>query len=224
MKLRATLFSLAVFLFASILTAQVRQGTVEISPFAGYLFGGKFARGTTALFATDVDVDDHATYGARIGYNVTGKLELELQGSRTKTAFVAHKGGQLFGSGTSQNLGGLDIDYLLGAISFNFGHRRAVPYFTLGGGVARLDPDVCRVRAAPCRNADRETRFTATLGAGVKVFFTPNFGLRLDGRYYATSLRNSDSSRCDTFFRDCTNDRRDWLTNGDVTGGLVIAF
>lgn len=212
------------FFAASFCAAQVRQGTVEISPFAGYLFGGKFARGSTALFTTDVDVDDHMTYGARIGFNVTSKFELELQASRTETAFVSHQGGGLFGTSTSQKLGDLDIDYLLGAMTFNFGHRRAVPYITLGAGVARLDPDVCRVRPAPCRNPDRETRFTGTLGAGVKVFFTPNFGLRFDGRYYATSLRNSDTSRCDTFFRDCNNDRRDWLTNGDVTGGLVFSF
>ena len=68
------------------------------------------------------------------------------------------------------------------------------------------------------------------LGAGVKVFFNPHFGLRFDGRYYATWIRDDNNSRdrgdsCnrDSSFRDCSN-RRDWLTNGDVTGGLVFAF
>jgi opacity protein-like surface antigen len=216
MKIRVLLVSLASLLPASALFAQIRQNTVEISPYAGYLFGGRFARGTNALFNSRVDVDDHATYGLRIGFNVTSNFQIELQGSRTETAFVTPEGGQIFGPG-HQRLGDLDIDYLLGYMTFNFGHRRAVPYVTLGAGIARLDPDVPGIRA------ERETRFTGSIGAGVKTFFTPNFGLRFDGRYYATSLDDSNDRDhdCD-FFDNCDN--RDWLTNGEVTGGLVFAF
>jgi opacity protein-like surface antigen len=221
MKPRIALLALLALLLSSAGFAQVRRGTVEISPFAGYLFGGKFARGTTELFTSDVDVDDHATYGLRLGYNVTSKFEVELQASRTETAFVTRDKGKLFGNSTSAKLGDLDIDYLLGNMTFNFGHRRAVPYITVGGGVARLSPSV------PGTNASREYKGTGTLGAGVKVFFNPNFGLRFDGRYYATWIRDDNNNdrrdRCDRTFHDCS-DRRDWLTNGDVTGGVVFAF
>jgi opacity protein-like surface antigen len=217
MKSRIVLFSLSAFLLASVSSAQIRRGTIEISPFAGYLFGGTFAQGTTDLFNSDVHVDDHATYGIRLGYNVTSKFELELQGSRTQTAFVTKDNSGLFGNSTSQNLGDLDIDYYLANMVFNFGHGRAVPYVTLGGGAARLSPSV------PGTNASREYRGTGTLGAGVKVFFTPNLGLRFDGRYYATWIRNNRGDRCDRVFSDCS-DRRDWLSNGDVTGGIVLAF
>ena len=216
MRIRVLLVSVAAVLAASSLFAQVRQNTVEISPYAGYLFGGKFARGSNALFTSRVDVDDHATYGARLGFNITSGFELEIQASRTETAFVTPNGGQIFGPGR-QRLGDLDIDYLLGYMTFNFGHRRAVPYVTLGAGVARLDPNV------PGIASDRETRFTGSIGAGVKTFFTPNFGLRFDGRYYATSLDTSRNHDHDcSFFDSCDN--RDWLTNGEVTGGLVFAF
>lgn len=221
MRSRIASFAAMALLLSSVCWAQVRRGTIEISPFAGYLFGGKFARGTTALFDTDVDVDDHATYGVRLGYNVTSKFEVELQGSRTETAFVTHGRSELFGDSNKTKLGDLDIDYYLANMTFNFGHRRAVPYITIGGGAARLSPSV------PNTTASREYRGTGTLGAGVKVFFTPNFGLRFDGRYYATWIRNhrdNRDDRCDDRFRDNCSDRHDWLTNGDVTGGLVIAF
>ena len=102
------------------------------------------------------------------------------------------------------------------AMSFNFGHRRAVPYFTIGAGAARLDPHVAGT------NAKTETRFTATFGAGVKAFFTPNVGMRFEGRYYGTSLPDSDRGSCDRRFDRCDN--RNWLSNGDVTGGLIFAF
>ena len=215
MKLRALLVSVASILLASSVFAQVRQNTVEISPFAGYLFGGRFARGSTALFTGRVDVDDHATYGVRLGFNVTSNFQLELQGSRTETFFVTPEGGEIFGPGR-QRLGELDIDYLLGYMTFNFGHRRAVPYVTLGAGIARLDPNVRGIAS------ERENRFTGSIGAGVKTFFTPNFGLRFDGRYYATSLSHNDRDHDCDFFDSC--DDRDWLSNGEVSGGLVFAF
>src|SRR5260221_1296666 len=71
-----------------ICSAQVRGGTVEINPFAGYLFGGRFPAGSLSLFDTKVDVDDHATYGGRPGWNVTSKVGLGGQVFRKETAFV----------------------------------------------------------------------------------------------------------------------------------------
>ena len=93
MKTRIALLGLAVTLFSiSAASAQEHPNVVEINPFGGYLFGGKFARGTNVLFTSDVDVDDHVTYGGRLGFNVTRSFELELQYSHTATAFVTHEG------------------------------------------------------------------------------------------------------------------------------------
>lgn len=213
---------LALVLAAGVSSAalgQIREGTVEISPFAGYLFGGEFARGSTSLFDVRVEAEDDATYGVRLGYNLTDSVEMEFQGSRTKTAFVTNDDHGLFGS-NGASLGDLTIDYYMGYGTFNFGHRRAVPYITIGAGVARLDPDV------PGRNARRDTRFTGSLGIGVKAFVNPHFGFRFDGRGYATSLGNNDRNDrfgCnDDFFDNC--DSKEWLTNGEISAGLLFAF
>ena len=112
MKTRIAILFFAAIAAASAGIAQDRT-TVEINPFGGYLFGGKFARGSTSLFTSDVDVDDHATYGGRLGFLITRSFELELQYSRTETAFVTRDGGDLFGPG-HQRLGDLNIDYYLG--------------------------------------------------------------------------------------------------------------
>ncbi len=210
------LFSL---LFAPVCLAQVRSGTVEVSPFAGYLFGGRFPAGSNGLFTSKTDVEDHATYGGRIGWNITSLFEPEAQFSRTETHFVSPHGDELFGpSGT--RLGDLTIDYALGYMTFNFGHRRVVPYVTFGMGAARLKPDVCKSRPQPCSNPGADWRYTASAGAGIKTFVTPHFGFRFDGRYYGTLLRGD---RCDSD-RRCDRNRNDWLSNGDLTGGLVFAF
>jgi len=216
MKLRFLLGTAAAFLAASTMLGQLREGTAEIEPFAGYLFGGTFARGTTDVFNTRVNVDDQFAYGGRIGYNITSLFEIEGQFARSETHFVTHTDGGLFGGGSTQRLGDLNINYWLGYMTFNFGHSRAVPYVSFGAGVATLDPRIPGVATSS------DTRFTASAGTGIKLFFNPHFGVRLDGRYYATSL-NRNRDRCDDFFHDCS-DRRDWLSNGTVTGGLLFAF
>ncbi len=219
MKFRVFLLILLAVAASAVAQAQIREGTVEISPFAGYLFGGEFARGTTSLFNFRVDAEDDVTYGARLGYNVTDNFEIEFQWSRTESAFVTDNN-ELFGNNETK-FGDLNIDYYMGYGTFNFGHRRAVPYITLGAGVARLDPHV------PGSTARSDTRFTGSLGIGLKAFVNPHFGFRFDGRGYATSLGNRDRNDdfgCDRFLRDCNSDRKEWLTNGELSGGLLFAF
>ena len=222
------LLSVPLFLAASAASAQqyspskgYRGGTVEISGFGGWFFGGSFPAGSNALFTNKVDIDDHAIYGGRIGWNITDVFEPEIFYSRTDTHFVSTRNDVLFGpSGT--NLGDLTIDYALGLMTFNFGKWRWVPYASVGMGAARLDPDVCKVRKQPCTNPSADWRYTVSVGGGVKTFFTRNFGMRFDGRYYGTLLDN-DHQDCND--GHCHNHHHnDWLSNGDLTGGFVLAF
>ncbi len=217
MKLRIPSLAAAALLASGALFAQVREGTVEIEPFAGYLWGGSFPPGSNAIFPFEVDVDDDLTYGGRIGYNVTSLFEIEAMFQRTDTNFVTGSGsGPVFGGDDEEVLGGLDIDYWMGYATFNFGHGRAVPYVTFGAGVAVLDPDV------PDVDASSDTRFTASIGGGVKIFFTPHFGMKFDGRYFGTLL--NDRNFCDEFDGCCCGGDTNWLSNGSATGGLVFAF
>lgn len=211
-KLAFPIIALALLAMAPAASAQIRTGTVEIDPFYGRLFGGQFASGSNSLFEQTVDVDDANTYGVRLGFNSSEVTQFEIQASRTDTHFVSANSGGVFGPG-GQRLGDLRIDYLLGYGTFNFGHRRAVPYFTIGGGVARLQPSNTGVPAAS------STRFTGSLGVGMKFYFNPHFGLRVDGRGYATYLNSSDT--CGDF-GNCDNSH--YLTNGEVSGGLIFAF
>jgi opacity protein-like surface antigen len=220
MKARISLLAAAAILVTALPSLAQNRPVVELNPFGGYLFGGTFDRGSNAIFDTKVDVDDHATYGGRIGFLVTRSIEVELQYSRTETHFVTHDHGDLFGPG-DERLGDLDIDYYLAYGTFHFGHNpRIRPYVSIGAGAARLDPHV------PNFSSHAENKFTASLGVGIKTMFNPHFGLRLDGRYYTTRLNNNDDNHrhdnCNDFWDNCSD--RNWLTNGDVTGGLVIAF
>jgi len=216
MKLRIALLALTAALAGSaIARAQLRSGTVEINPFGGYLFGDEFTHFRDNFnndfdHRTHVDIDDDWNYGGRIGYNFTSLLEFEAEYSHTKTRFVLHQPRV-----NDQKLGDLRLDYFVGYTTINFGHRRVVPFFTIGLGGANLDPNV------PGTVSDSDVRFTTAAGGGVKVFITPHFGLRVDGRAYSTWLGDHSHVLCDSS-GFCSS--RSWVTNVTTTGGFLLAF
>lgn len=212
MKARVFTLTLAI-LVASVAaaTAQIRGGTVEINPFAGYLFGGSFARGTTDFFPDQVDVADDVTYGGRVGYNITSMFEAEFQYSQTTTTFET---GDDFIFDPQITLGDFRQDYYMAYATFNFGHSRFVPYFTIGSGASYLKASV------PGFVSVSDTRYTGSLGGGFKVFLNPHFALRFDGRAYWTYL-GTESFYCGYYY-SCS--QTEWLTNGEASGGLIVAF
>ena len=59
----------------------------------------------------------------------------------------------------------------MGYMTFNFGHGRGVPYFTIGGGVAEFDPSIVGV------STNSKTYGTAAIGgAATSTSSTPTSG------------------------------------------------
>jgi opacity protein-like surface antigen len=211
MKFRVTVLALCLAAFAAAAQAQLRAGTVEFNPYAGWLFGGNFGDASVEFTPFDVGVDDDAVYGGRLGFNASSLFEFELEYAYFKTNFELDPDDVFV---PPQGLGDLKIQYFMGYATFNFGTSRFVPYFTIGAGAAHLDPDVQDF------DTDSDTRFTAGIGGGIKYFFTPNFALRFDGRAYSTYL--GDTEVLCGWYYVCT--QSNWLTNAGANGGFIIAF
>jgi opacity protein-like surface antigen len=209
MKVRVIMALLAVTAFgAAPALAQLRSGTWELNGFAGYLFAGSVGRVSRAdLPAYDIEIHDDANYGGRLGYNLTSAFELEFEYSRTNTSFFVPV------DPTAAN--SLKMQYFMGYATFNFGHGRLVPFFTIGGGVADLS-----VHADGSSVGRSDSRFTGGVGAGIKYFVTPHFALRADGRLLSTDLGSTTVFCGDPY--TCT--QSNWLNNGTATGGIVFAF
>ena len=211
MKLRAPLLGIALLALAASASAQYRGGTVELSPFYGYLFGGNighFHDFNDDCCHTDLGVDDHSVYGGRIGYNFNNLWEVEGEFAQSDT----HLKLDFNDNQPDQRIGDLRFQYYMAYMTVNFGSGRFVPYFTLGSGAANLKPEF------PGTFSDSEVRYTASAGGGIKYFFGPHFALRLDARTYSTYL--SDRAICGPDF--CTNNT--WVTNLSTNGGFIIAF
>jgi len=211
MKPRVPILVLAILLAAASASAQYRGGTFELNPFAGYLFGGNFGRFDDFDFhRSRVEVDDHAIYGGRVGYNFTGLFELELEYAQSDTHLTLNARDRFV---PDQRIGDLRFEYFLAYMTLNFGHGRLVPYFTVGSGGANLVPSIAGSRSTS------EVRYTAAMGGGIKFFFNPHFALRFDGRGYSTYINDSHSVCGPTF---CTGNT--WVTNAVANGGFIVAF
>lgn len=160
----------AVTLAALSPTAQALE--FEVTPFAGYRFGGQFEDPTTA---EDVDIKEAASYGLAFDVEYAPNQAFELFYSRQSTEV----------EDTAPVLD-VDVEYLMlgGVGSFPTDNNELLPFLTGSLGAARYSPD---------GDLDEETRFALGLGGGIKYFFRDNLGLRFEGRGYVTFF-DSDSN------------------------------
>jgi hypothetical protein len=211
MRLRTTLLTPLLFLGTSMLGAQTARGAFEITPFAGYLFGGEVLEDTRPEVGTIVraDLADHVSYGLRLGYAFPSGWEPELEWTSVHTDLEVSTG-TTYAART---------DYLLGGAAFHFGSGSLRPYAGMAAGAARVSGPF-----------PAEARFTGRVSLGLKAFVTPWLALRVEAAGYATRLGEmAYGASCTTFPDDenpgvpvsCMNT---WLLQANVGGGLVFAF
>jgi hypothetical protein len=184
--------------------------TVEITPFAGYRFGGSFELVDDG--GRNIEVKESAAFGASLGVSVSADGELEALYSRQDTRLAS---GGLF---TSTPFFDLVVDtYQLGG---NYLLReeedRVRPYIGVGLGVTRLIPEP--------NDLEHETRFAASFAAGVKAYFSRHFGLRLEVRGLFTILESDSRVFCDSFGGCLVHTSGTELSQGEVRGGLIVRF
>lgn len=209
--------NLAAALLLSLLAAPVfAQGRpltsrVELSPFAGYRWGGEIEANDNALFDEDVDVDESASVGARLEVAVTPNFAVELLAVRQDTEFT-RGGGDLFGD--DRALADVTLDTLQVGLVFQGGDGQLRPYGVVALGGTRLDPEVPGV--------DTEERLSASAGGGLKLYVNRHLGFRFEGRFYWVDTEDDDN--------DFDDDHWDWneadgdLFQGEATVGVIFAF
>jgi hypothetical protein len=183
--------------------------TVEITPFAGYRFGGSFE---LVDDGRNLEVKESAAFGASLGVSVAADGELEALYSRQDTRLAS---GGLF---TSTPFFDLVVEtYQLGG---NYLLReeedRVRPYIGVGLGVTRLVPEP--------NDLEHETRFSASFAGGVKAYFSHHFGLRLEVRGLFTILESDSRVFCDSFGGCLVHTSGTELSQGEVRGGLIVRF
>jgi len=146
----------------------------EVTPFVGYRMGGDFdITGATG----GADLDDQGSFGFAVNLAIDEGSSYELFYSRQEASFARNSALAPFD---------LDVEYLhLGGTLVVNDELPLAPYIVGGLGLTRLSPQT--------GTGSDDTRFSFSLGAGVKLPVTQHFGLRLEARGYLT-LVNSDSA------------------------------
>ena len=190
------------------------RGQFELTPTFSYNFGGTLSAQDSEFFDFDLEADDSEAYGVTFGIPLSPWAQIELLASRQQTALAYDEG--LFGG--TFGVADFDVSYYHVGGLFQWGNGQVHPFFVASLGVANLNPDVPGARA--------ENKFSGSLGGGVKIFFTDNVGLRLEGRGFWTLLDgNSDDYHYDNCHNyDCDYGYSNTFDQAQASAGLIIAW
>ncbi|MDO9081197.1 MAG: outer membrane beta-barrel domain-containing protein [Desulfuromonadales bacterium] len=148
----------AVFLLPLAAQAEIKAGSVELSPFAGYNF-----------YDSQHNLKDRPVFGGRIGYNFTNHFGLEATGEFAKTR-VDNKNkpwteqGQFTGSDDVKI-----ISYHLDLLYHFLPEEKLNPFVTAGYGASHYNPEI-----------NSKNMRLLNVGVGAKYWVAENIALRVD--------------------------------------------
>lgn len=161
MKKIAPVLMLSIFLLPLTAHSETREGSIEISPFAGYNF-----------FEKKQNLDNSPVYGGRLGYNITNHFGIEGVGEFIKSnvddkSLTQTKEGQFAApvDGVKLTMYHLDVLYnFMPESNFN-------PFVVAGYGAAHYSPKI-----------NNKNMSVVNFGVGAKYWVADNIALRLDLR------------------------------------------
>ena len=186
------------------------DNTFDITPFAGYRWGGTIYADQTSLYGTNADLNSSANYGVSFGIPVAPNgMKVELLVDRQDTQ-IGNGAGLFDSTGT---FGDFHVTYYHGGLLIPFNQSRGTtPFVVVSAGIANLDPAMQGVSSA--------NKFSASAGIGVKVPLNPNLALRVEARGFYTAMSNgSNCSHC--YF---TNGYNHDLYQSEASVGLSVRF
>lgn len=195
--------------------AAAQAQTIEITPMIGYRFGGSLEAAPGSASASEpgveLEVEDAAAFGVQLGYRV-GDGEIELLYARQNTQL------QTAGLFTGVPVFDLALEtwQIGGTYLFADDAARAQPFVAVGLGLTRLLP-------GPASLSD-ETRFSASFGAGVKLWLGRHFGIRLEGRGFFTVLDSESRSLCGSESGCLIRWTGSELSQAEARAGLILRF
>jgi len=198
-------------LLVSVAEAEDSAYGIQLTPFAGYRFGGEFEdRETGETF----ELDDDTSYGLIFNYPYTDYTEWELYYSQQSTSVDAA------GFAVTDNRFDLDVDYLQIGGTYLFEETRlAVPYFVATVGLTKIDPDF--------EGASSDNFLSFGVGGGWKFFPGSRIGLRLDGRFLGTFIDSDSTIFCQSGQEggSCAVALKgDLLYQFEMQAGLIVRF
>jgi len=152
----------------------------EVTPFVGYRMGGSFEQEATETSpARDADLDDGSSWGVDLGLYRDGSSFYELLYSTQSTSMDS----------SDPTLSRVDVQtdyYHFGGTLLFADEQWMVPYLSLTAGATRFSAD----------DYDSETKFSMSLGGGVRLPFNDHLAATLGLRGYLTFVDSDTNFLC----------------------------
>ena len=187
----------------------IAQRKVELSPFGGYMFGGK-----VKFYEGDLKVNDAANYGVALDVEVAPDTKLEVFWSQMSTTaeFNPYYGfDYLAVEPFDVNVGYIQIGSVR---ELDKGNVRPFGSFTLGTTYFTPKNTVY----------DQSWKFSVTLGGGAKIMLSDRVGIRLQGRLMLPMFWGGAGFTVGTGGAGFSVGAGTSMVQGDFTGGLIIAL
>jgi hypothetical protein len=192
---------LLVLCFASLAHA---QSGIELTPYFGYRGGGEISSDTLEFFG-ELEIDEGESYGLIVGFPIAPWAMIELEASFQDSVLVQAGGDFLPGAAIAN----IDVDYYHVGFVFQGAGPKVQPFGIFTLGATNINPKL--------EGLTSETKFSTSFGGGLKLNFSQNFGLRLEGRGYYTLIDTNDDYYCCYYYTDDL-----WQVEGRV--GLIVRF
>ena len=202
-------------IFIALLLAMIIYGTqdisaqiIEINGFTGIQLGG-----TAKLYDGDFRINDAQNYGGKlaVGLSTTTFAELSYMRADTDGTFYPF-------IGTPSDVVRFSSNYIQAAGLQQVDFGRVSPFATIGLGVTWWSPKSSQLNS--------KVQFSATVGAGLKLWLTDMIGIRLQGTMLMPMVYNGAGFGCGigTGGSSCGANLYTRITpfQGEFSGGLII--
>lgn len=181
-KLSSMLVTAAVALLGASAAWAADRPTVELTPYAGYRMGGQFdVNNPPTGYDDSVDLEDSGSWGVDFGIYRDPVSFYEILYSQQSANLDSSQPG----------LKGADVKveyYQFGGTLLYPYDNWLVPYLSLTIGATRFD-----VQGG---GSDSETKFSGSLGGGVRVPVSSNFAFNFGLRGYLTAVDSDSEFLC----------------------------
>lgn len=184
----------------------------EFTPFIGYRLGGGFdAVAPDGTVTKAVDVEDGSAWGIDVGVYARPDAFYELLYSTQTTGLDSR----------DPVLGSVDVTteyYQFGGTAFFAGEAWAVPFLSLTAGATRFSAN---------KGYGSDTKFSASLGGGLRLPFNDNLAATLGVRGYLTFVQSDTQFFCVSGGGDSgclVRSSGSTFFQGEATLGLTVRF
>ncbi len=186
------------------------QGKFEISPFGGYMFGGRIR-----FYEGELRINDNANFGVALSTEIRPGFQFELSWSQMQSnaSFRPNYGYEDFAGDFDVN-----VNYFQAGGIWEMDKGKIHPYGLFSLGTTWFD--------AREKNIDDVWRFSIALGGGAKVWFSDHVGIRLQGRFLVPMYFSGGGIFCGigTGGSSCgvSLGAGSTILEGDLTAGLMF--